>query len=272
MVLQPRFERMGCYLILAGELDWDAEFDAPMYTPDIAPSADPRLWNADDALVLALRARDGELLGLMWLDEPLDGLRPSDAQLRLASIIGRHAAHAVEEATAVIRAQEHRLAMSHLLATSLILHGTDAGEVLQALCAAVHDALAFDRVAVTLRERSGSSAPRAAVGWSPEELAAWPDLDALERRLEQAPARSGCHLLSPGDAAERAAGMERPHAPRAPAPDERRADRHALRRRAVGRPAARRGPPARAAALRRPGRDRRRAGEPARRAAPARAA
>jgi diguanylate cyclase (GGDEF)-like protein len=197
VVLQPRFERMGCYLILAGELDWDAEFDAPMYTPDIAPSADPRLWNADDALVLALRARDGELLGLMWLDEPLDGLRPSDAQLRLASIIGRHAAHAVEEATAVIRAQEHRLAMSHLLATSLILHGTDAGEVLQALCAAVHDALGFDRVAVTLRERSGSSAPRAAVGWSPEELAAWPDLDALERRLERAPAQSGCHLLSP---------------------------------------------------------------------------
>ena len=190
VVLQPRFERLGCYLILAGELDWDAEFDAPMYTPDIAPSEDPRLWNADDALVLPLRARDGELLGMMWLDEPLDGLRPSDAQLRLASIIGRHAAHAVEEATAVIRAQEHRLAMSHLLATSLILHGTDAGEVLQALCAAVHDALAFDRVAVTLRERSGSSAPRAAVGWSPEELAAWPDLDALERRLARAPAQA----------------------------------------------------------------------------------
>jgi diguanylate cyclase (GGDEF)-like protein len=206
VVLQPRFERMGCYLILAGELDWDAEFDAPMYTPDIAPSADPRLWNADDALVLPLRARDGELLGLMWLDEPLDGLRPSDSQLRLASIIGRHAAHAVEEATAVIRAQEHRLALSHLLATSLILHGTGAGEVLQALCAAVHDALAFDRVAVTLRERSGSSAPRAAVGWPPEELAAWPDLDTLERRLQQAPASSGCHLL---------ASEEPPSAPRA---------------------------------------------------------
>ena len=221
---------------------------------------------------LPLRARDGELLGLMWLDEPLDGLRPSDAQLRLASIIGRHAAHAVEEATAVIRAQEHRLAMSHLLATSLILHGTDAGEVLQALCAAVHDALGFDRVAVTLRERSGSSAPRAAVGWSPEELAAWPDLDALERRLA---AGAGAKRVPPavsGDAGDRAAGMERPHAPRTPAPDERRAERHALRRRAIGRPAARRGPPARVAALRRPGRDRRGAGEPARRAAPARAA
>jgi hypothetical protein len=119
VVLQPRFERLGCYLILAGELDWDAQFDAPMYTPDIAPSEDPRRWNADDALVLPLRARDGELLGLMWLDEPLDGLRPSDAQLQLGAVIARHAAHAVEEATAVVRAHEHRLALTHLLATSV---------------------------------------------------------------------------------------------------------------------------------------------------------
>ena len=208
VVLQPRFEREGCYLILAGELDWEAQFDAPMYTPDIAPSDDPRHWNADDALVLPLRARDGELLGIMWLDEPLDGMRPSDAQLHLASIIGRHAAHAIEEATAVLRAHEHRLALTHLMATSLIQYDTDVGEVLRAVCAAVHDALAFERVAVTLRERSGSSAPRAAVGWSPGELAAHPSLEALEALLDSAEPQSGCFLLAPD--ADRA-----PAAPRA---------------------------------------------------------
>jgi diguanylate cyclase (GGDEF)-like protein len=197
VLFQPRFQRNGCYLILAGELDWDAEFDAPMFTPPIAPSSDPRRWDADDALVLPLRARDGELLGIMWLDEPLDGLRPSDAQLRLASLIGLHAAHAIEEATAAVRAHEHRLALSHLLATSLMLHDRDAGQVLQALCAAVHHALRFERVAVTLRERSGSSALRAAVGWPAGELAAWPALDELELRLQLAPARTGCHLLAP---------------------------------------------------------------------------
>jgi diguanylate cyclase (GGDEF)-like protein len=196
VLFQPRFERLGCYLILAGELDWDAEFDAPMFTPDIAPSADPRLWNADDALVLPLRARDGDLLGIMWLDEPLDGLRPSDAQLRLAAVIGLHAAHAIEEATAVLRAQEHRLALSHLLATSTILHGKDVAEVLESICAGVHHALAFDRVAVMLAEGSGRTAPRAAIGWTPAELGALPGMDALERMLDPSLAQAGCHLVA----------------------------------------------------------------------------
>ena len=195
VLLQPRFEREGCYFILAGELDWDAEFDAPMFTPDIPPSSDPRRWDADDALVLPLRARDGELLGIMWLDEPLDGLRPSTAQLRLASIIGRHAAHAIEEATAVLREHEHHLALRHLLATSLIQHNGDVGEVLQGVCAAVHDALAFERVSLTLSESSGMVAPRAAVGWSADELAASPSPEALQGLLTSAQLRSGCYLL-----------------------------------------------------------------------------
>jgi diguanylate cyclase (GGDEF)-like protein len=180
VVLQPRFERLGCYLILAGELDWDAQFDAPMYTPDIAPSEDPRRWNADDALVLPLRARDGELLGLMWLDEPLDGLRPSDAQLQLGAVIARHAAHAVEEATAVVRAHEHRLALTHLLATSLLLHDTDVGEVLDAVAAGVRDALGFQKVAVTLHDEPEAS----------------PSLDALGDLLDPAQMHGGCRLLS----------------------------------------------------------------------------
>jgi diguanylate cyclase (GGDEF)-like protein len=195
VIFQSRFERDGCYFILAGELDWDAEFDAPMFTPDIPRSADPRRWDPDDALVLPLRARDGELLGIMWLDEPLDGLRPSSAQLRLGAIIGRHAAHAIEEATAVVRAHEHHLALRHLLATSLIQHNGDVGEVLQAVCAAVHDALAFERVSLTLSERSGTVAPRAAVGWSPDELAACPGPEALQGLLPSAELRSGCYLL-----------------------------------------------------------------------------
>jgi hypothetical protein len=110
----------------------------------------------------------------MWLDEPLDRLRPSTAQLRLASIIGRHAALAIEEATAAVRARDHRLALEHLLATSVVQHATDIGEVLQAVCAAVHDALAFERVSLTLRERSGTStrcATRSATGASPSSSA-----------------------------------------------------------------------------------------------------
>jgi diguanylate cyclase (GGDEF)-like protein len=203
VILDPRFERHGCHLILAGELDWDAHWEAPMYVPDLPSDGDPRRWDPDDALVMALRARDGELLGLMWLDEPLDGLRPSDAQLRLAALIARHAANAIEEATEALRAREHRLALTELLSTSTRLHEQDLEGILTAVCTGIGQALAFSRVAVTLRPGAGLGPPRAAVGYTAEQLTAWPAYEEFERLLDPAFERAGCYLVTAEEAAER---------------------------------------------------------------------
>ena len=73
----------------------------------------------------------------------------------------------------MIRAQEHRLAMSHLLVIFLILHGNLRWRGVPGP-ARRDDVLVFDRVAVTLREALGFFAPGAAVRLVAEELAARP--------------------------------------------------------------------------------------------------
>jgi diguanylate cyclase (GGDEF)-like protein len=176
-VLHPRFAREGCFLLLAGEVDWAELYDAPMFTPEIEASADPRHWNAEDALVLALRGRDGDLLGLMWLDEPLDGLRPDDDLLRLAAVIGRHAAHAIEEAMAAVLGQEHRIALGRLLEDSLLGGDRSEDEVLAALRASVREALGFAEVDVALPGGPGSG--------------------AIEGLVAASAQRHGCHLVAP---------------------------------------------------------------------------
>jgi two-component system phosphate regulon sensor histidine kinase PhoR len=49
--------------------------------PDVPPSDDPARWRAEDMLVAHLRDDQGKLRGLVYLDLPHDGMRPTTAQL-----------------------------------------------------------------------------------------------------------------------------------------------------------------------------------------------
>lgn len=49
--------------------------------PDVAPSDDPARWHAEDMLVAHVRDDGGRLRGLVYLDLPHDGLRPTTGQL-----------------------------------------------------------------------------------------------------------------------------------------------------------------------------------------------
>jgi signal transduction histidine kinase len=49
--------------------------------PDVPPSDDPARWQAEDMLVAHLRDDRGKLRGLVYLDLPHDGLRPTTGQL-----------------------------------------------------------------------------------------------------------------------------------------------------------------------------------------------
>ena len=53
---------------------WLAEYG---HRPDVPASAVPHGWNPDDQLVRLLKNEEGELRGLLYLDEPLSGLRPT---------------------------------------------------------------------------------------------------------------------------------------------------------------------------------------------------
>jgi PAS domain S-box-containing protein/putative nucleotidyltransferase with HDIG domain len=95
----PRFEIEGAYFVEAGAYDWISS-SQPSFVPDLEPVADEDAWQAQDALLVPLRHSEGELLGVLSLDAPKDGLRPTPDDLAVLSGMAAHLAQAVESARA----------------------------------------------------------------------------------------------------------------------------------------------------------------------------
>src|ERR671919_26438 len=94
-LLADRFRRRdGAYCVPDGEFDWDA-LGVETYVPDLEPSDDPNAWLPGDALFVPLRDARHQLLGVISVDEPVTGLRPSDDELDALVTISRHAALAL---------------------------------------------------------------------------------------------------------------------------------------------------------------------------------
>ena len=96
-LLDERFLYRGAYLIRAGDFDW-SQYNGSVFTPDLAISDDPNAWHPDDALFAPLRATDGSLLGILSVDEPLSGRRPSGDEIDVLVAVSEHAALAVQSA------------------------------------------------------------------------------------------------------------------------------------------------------------------------------
>ena len=98
-LLDPRFDVEGAYFVPAGAFDWTIHTE-PSFVPELRPLDHRDAWRPDDALFVPLRHSDGHLLGVLSLDEPDDGLRPSSGDLAVLSGLTAHLAQAVESATA----------------------------------------------------------------------------------------------------------------------------------------------------------------------------
>ncbi|MBP7687584.1 MAG: PAS domain S-box protein, partial [Thermoflexales bacterium] len=98
-LLQDRFRRGRCYFVPQGEFDWERDFSGPYHDVMPAPqSADADAWQPEDALIVPIELRSGEIAGLLWPDGPVDGRRPSADTLRLLEIFAAQAAIALETA------------------------------------------------------------------------------------------------------------------------------------------------------------------------------
>jgi HD-GYP domain-containing protein (c-di-GMP phosphodiesterase class II) len=95
---------------------------------------DPDAWDNDDMLLLPLRSSSGEVLGVISIDEPLSGRRPSDSDLELLMAVADHTALALERSLqtagsgATGEVPELRLAAVMLLAETLDLRDTGTAE------------------------------------------------------------------------------------------------------------------------------------------------
>jgi PAS domain S-box-containing protein len=98
-LLDPRFEIEGAYFVPAGAFDWTIHTE-PSFVPELRPLDHHDAWRPDDALFVPLRHSDGHLLGVLSLDEPTDGLRPSPEDLAVLVGVAAHLGLAVESAGA----------------------------------------------------------------------------------------------------------------------------------------------------------------------------
>jgi diguanylate cyclase (GGDEF)-like protein/putative nucleotidyltransferase with HDIG domain len=197
-LLTPRFERHGAYLIQEGEIDWTKD-RTPVWLPDVPAGEGADAWHPEDALLVPLRGSDGALLGILSIDEPASRKRPTDAQLEILGAVAAHASVAVENAQAAAEGHRHRVAVEHLLRVSaqIIARGS-AEEMLDAVCAAIREALGFEKVLLFLpREPGAALVPLASSGWDAEALAKIPEVTLAELAplLDPARERKGCVLL-----------------------------------------------------------------------------
>ena len=200
-LLDQRFLQRGAYVVPSGEFDWD-EYSGSVYTPNLQVSDDPGAWHPDDALFVPMRGSDWRLLGILSVDEPLSGRKPSGDEIDVLVAVSEHAAIAVEAAQETARAKANRDALERLLEVSTRLNETrDADTLLAQVCSAISDALGFDKVAVRLLNDEGRYCTAAAVGFEDDQNAGVPlAADELERLLQPEFEIEGCFLLAHDEA------------------------------------------------------------------------
>ena len=205
ILLSERFERRGAYVVPSGAVDWSSL--GPSYVPQGEPATGPDAWDPEDALFVAMRDQHGDLLGIISVDEPVSGRRPTDDDLDVLVSLADHAALAVEAAREAADSTRHQRALEELLDVSSRITGeTSSAEILRRVCTGIHDALDFQNVCAALVDpETGVIVPHATAGWRLEELQQRElvRVAQLEPLLDGAFQREGCYLLTHEEARAR---------------------------------------------------------------------
>lgn len=86
----------GAAFLRAGTYEWAA--DAPEWTFPGLPDQGPDAWQPEDMLLLPLRGASRELLGVVSVDQPVLGRRPSAEEIGVLMAVVDHAGLALEQA------------------------------------------------------------------------------------------------------------------------------------------------------------------------------
>jgi diguanylate cyclase (GGDEF)-like protein len=210
-LLTERFRRRdGAYFVADGEFDWDA-LGVDTYVPDLEPSDDPNAWLPGDALFVPLRDARDQLLGVISVDEPETGLRPTDDDLDVLVTISQHAALAMRIGQDIANDIEHQRMLERVLEVSARLaEASDVDAVLQAVSDGIQDALGFDKVLIGISEQPGRPlVTRASSGWPADSAALdhGASLEALAGLFSEDFEMAGCYLL-PAEVAEDRLGID----------------------------------------------------------------
>lgn len=131
---EPRYQHLrrgSCYFVPTGS-DWPAGLAAAILPDDQATGQDPDAWQPNDLLCVPLTNRQQQKIGLIGLDRPHNGRRPSVPALQTVELYAQFAGSIIENTQlleeATRRSQEFELLsnvsnkLSGLLETSELLH------------------------------------------------------------------------------------------------------------------------------------------------------
>jgi diguanylate cyclase (GGDEF)-like protein len=204
-LLDERFERRGGYFVPGGEFDWDG-LGVHSYVPRIERSDHPDAWTPEDALFVPLRDPKGLLIGVLSVDEPLTGRRPTDEELDALVAISRHAALALRMAQDTAGDVQHQRMLEGILEVSAqVAEADDPEDILQAVSDGIRDALGFEKVVIELAPRADMPlVPQASSGWFEEPTTSKAlTLDSLTPLLTDEFEVAGCYLVPTEVAEER---------------------------------------------------------------------
>jgi GAF domain-containing protein/nitrogen-specific signal transduction histidine kinase len=92
-LMQPEFKLSRSYFIPNKEPPpVSADFQQPALDAAFPSASDANLWNANDALLVPLETADGQLVGLISLDNPSNNLRPDKATIETVEVFAAQAA------------------------------------------------------------------------------------------------------------------------------------------------------------------------------------
>ncbi|HET9103706.1 MAG TPA: diguanylate cyclase [Solirubrobacteraceae bacterium] len=88
-------ERQGAIWLPTGSYEWADE--SVLWVPETAAGIGPDAWDPDDMLMLPVRDGGGEILGIVSVDQPLNGRRPTDEELSTLMAVCDHAGLALAQ-------------------------------------------------------------------------------------------------------------------------------------------------------------------------------
>jgi diguanylate cyclase (GGDEF)-like protein len=204
-LLHDRFNCRGAQIILGEDSARVSGDVGTTYTPAPPPASDaPDAYDPEDMFLVVMRDNDGEPVGILSVDEPLSGRRPSDDEIDGLVTVAGFAGLAIAQAQEAARVAEHRAALEHLLAVSSQIADARSSEVVQhAVCHGIRDALSFERVCALIAEDDGHVRPVATAGWDPDDPALQTPLTIadFERIMLPEYEQQGCYLLEHEEAA-----------------------------------------------------------------------
>jgi diguanylate cyclase (GGDEF)-like protein len=175
----------GIYFVSGTPGMWDGH---PNFVPSTTrEAAGPDAWRNEDLLLMLLEDVDGEPLGLLSIDEPISGLRPTDGDLRMLRVICLHVEQALRTAKRARENEQDKRMLARLSEISPEMSEcSNRRELYRLVGETIAPDLGFERVAVYAMANDG--------GLRRVDLRGWESFELLPERL---PEQHLSDLLSP---------------------------------------------------------------------------